>query len=115
MFPIQVVIVDNQRAAVGGLDLSFGRWDTHTHPVADVHPTEFSWTLFPGQGRFHVFCHSSICLIQAVFSDYNNARVLDFKDVPNYVSNFVSIRETGRMPWHDVSYKTSFTLSFCVH
>ena len=38
------------------------------------------------------------------YEDYNNARVLDFKDVPNYTSNAVSILETARMPWHDVSF-----------
>lgn len=76
--------MDNHRACVGGLDICFGRWDTHTHPLADVHPTDFERTLFPGQ-------------------DYNNARVLDFKDVQNYVSNGLSIIETARMPWHDVS------------
>lgn len=48
-----------------------------------MHPTDFERTLFPGQ-------------------DYNNARVLDFKDVKNYVSNGLSIIETARMPWHDV-------------
>ena len=81
--------MDNHRACVGGLDICFGRWDTHTHPLADVHPTDFERTLFPGQ-------------------DYNNARVLDFKDVQNYVSNGLSIIETARMPWHDVS--VMFTL-----
>ncbi|KDR66935.1 hypothetical protein GALMADRAFT_258822 [Galerina marginata CBS 339.88] len=79
----KVVIVDNQYAAIGGLDLCFGRWDTHTHPLADVHPTDFSKTLFPGQ-------------------DYNNARILDFKDVYDYVSNTLSIQDNARMPWHDV-------------
>jgi phospholipase D1/2 len=81
----QVVVVDNQRACVGGLDLCFGRWDTSVHPLADVHPTDFSRTLFPGQ-------------------DYNNARIMDFQDVYNYVSNSLSLLEFGRMPWHDVSY-----------
>ena len=57
------MVVDNHRACIGGLDLCFGRWDTHTHPLADVHPTSFADTLFPGQ-------------------DYNNARVLDFKVGP---------------------------------
>ncbi|KAF5376461.1 hypothetical protein D9615_008601 [Tricholomella constricta] len=79
----KVVVVDNHYAAIGGLDLCFGRWDTHTHPLADVHPTDFSRTLFPGQ-------------------DYNNARVMDFKNVYNYASNTLSILDTGRMPWHDV-------------
>lgn len=85
-----MVVVDNHRACVGGLDLSFGRWDTHTHPLADVHPTDFSLTLFPGQ-------------------DYNNARLLDFQHVQNYASNMVSILESPRMPWHDVRpYSRSF-------
>ncbi|KAI0933193.1 hypothetical protein AcV7_004734 [Taiwanofungus camphoratus] len=79
----KLVIVDNHRACVGGLDLCFGRWDTQAHPLADVHPTDFSATLFPGQ-------------------DYNNARILDFKDVQNYVSNGLSVVESPRMPWHDV-------------
>jgi phospholipase D1/2 len=72
-------------ACIGGLDLSFGRWDTNSHPLADVHPTKFSRTLFPGQ-------------------DYNNSRVLGFKDVKNYVGNSISTLETARMPWHDVRF-----------
>ncbi|KAI9461871.1 hypothetical protein F5148DRAFT_1214478 [Russula earlei] len=79
----KVVVVDNHRACIGGLDICFGRWDTQNHPLADVHPTDFSRTLFPGQ-------------------DYNNARVTDFRDVNNYVSETISVLETPRMPWHDV-------------
>jgi phospholipase D1/2 len=79
----KVVIVDNHHACIGGLDICFGRWDTQNHPLADAHPTDFSRTLFPGQ-------------------DYNNARVTDFRDVSNYVSETISVLETPRMPWHDV-------------
>ncbi|KAG9029137.1 hypothetical protein FRB95_005641 [Tulasnella sp. JGI-2019a] len=79
----KVVVVDNHKACIGGLDLCFGRWDKHDHPLADVHPTDFTRTLFPGQ-------------------DYNNGRVLDFQQVDNYVSNQVSILDTARMPWHDL-------------
>nr|GAT61270.1 phospholipase D [Mycena chlorophos] len=79
----KVVVVDNHYACIGGLDLCFGRWDTHTHPLADVHPTDFSLTLFPGQ-------------------DYNNARIADFNQVFNYASNALSSLEAARMPWHDV-------------
>ncbi|KAL4066624.1 hypothetical protein J3A83DRAFT_4098363 [Scleroderma citrinum] len=94
----KVVVVDNHFACIGGLDLCFGRWDTHNHPLADVHPTDFSLTLFPGQ-------------------DYNNARVLDFQDVSNYISNTVSILETPRMPWHDVHMTICGTvvLDICQH
>ncbi|KAJ6535117.1 hypothetical protein B0H19DRAFT_1185017 [Mycena capillaripes] len=79
----KVVVVDNHYACIGGLDLCFGRWDTHTHPLADVHPTDFSLTLFPGQ-------------------DYNNARIMDFQNVYQFASNTLSSLESGRMPWHDV-------------
>ncbi|KAL1743202.1 hypothetical protein HDZ31DRAFT_83591 [Schizophyllum fasciatum] len=80
----KVVVVDNHYACIGGLDLCYGRWDTHTHALADAHPTDFSMTVFPGQ-------------------DYNNARIMDFQNVPDYVSNIgISILESPRMPWHDV-------------
>ncbi|CAE6399900.1 unnamed protein product [Rhizoctonia solani] len=79
----KVVVVDNKRACIGGLDACFGRWDTHNHPLSDCHPTDFSRTLFPGQ-------------------DYNNARVLDFQQVDHYVNTQISALEIGRMPWHDV-------------
>ncbi|KIJ62481.1 hypothetical protein HYDPIDRAFT_30440 [Hydnomerulius pinastri MD-312] len=94
----KVVVVDNHRACIGGLDLCFGRWDTHNHPLADVHPTNFARTLFPGQ-------------------DYNNARFLDFQEVGNYISNSVSILETPRMPWHDVHMTIcgSVVLDICQH
>ncbi|KAF9448692.1 phospholipase D/nuclease [Macrolepiota fuliginosa MF-IS2] len=94
----KVVVIDNHFAAIGGLDLCFGRWDTQTHPLADVHPTDFSKTLFPGQ-------------------DYNNARIMDFHDVYNYASNQLSILESARMPWHDVhmTFVGPVVLDVCQH
>lgn len=79
----KIVAVDGAVACVGGLDLCFGRWDTHNFPLADVHPTDFGRSLFPGQ-------------------DYNNARVQDFQHVDQWVSNQQSRLDTARMPWHDV-------------
>jgi phospholipase D1/2 len=46
----KLCVVDNRVAAMGGLDACYGRWDTRNHPLADVHPTEFFKSLFPGQG-----------------------------------------------------------------
>ncbi len=88
----KVVVVDNHRACIGGLDICFGRWDTQNHPLADAHPTDFSRTLFPGQ-------------------DYNNARIMDFQNVGSYVSETISVLESPRMPWHDVRLLLVF-LSF---
>ena len=62
----------------------FGRWDTNSHPIADVHPGDVDALIFPGQ-------------------DYNNARILDFQQVDKYAGNTLSILESARMPWHDVS------------
>lgn len=80
----KLCVVDNKIAAMGGLDACFGRWDTHDHPLADVHPTEWDRTLFAGQ-------------------DYNNARYMDFATVDDFTSNAVPIQDVPRMPWHDVS------------
>ncbi|GAA5940921.1 hypothetical protein JCM10213_008004 [Rhodosporidiobolus nylandii] len=79
----KLVVVDNSVACIGGLDICFGRWDTSTPPLADVHPTDFARSLFAGQ-------------------DYNNARVQDFHNVDHWVSNQQSRLETARMPWHDI-------------
>lgn len=46
----KLCVVDGKWAAMGGLDACWGRWDTPNHPIADVHPTQFQNTLFPGQG-----------------------------------------------------------------
>lgn len=81
----KVVVVDNHFACIGGLDLCYGRWDTQTHPLADVHPSDWNQTMFPGQ-------------------DYNNARIMDFKDVNQFASNTLSVLESARMPWHDVCF-----------
>lgn len=55
------VVIDNQIAFLGGIDLCFGRWDTHTHPLADFNGGEEGYEMFPGQ-------------------DYSDARVRDFED-----------------------------------
>jgi phospholipase D1/2 len=53
----------------------------------------------------HLLCDLIRFKHNFLLPDYNNARVLDFQDVSNYVSNAVSIMDTARMPWHDVSFK----------
>ncbi|GAA6010322.1 hypothetical protein JCM10207_005173 [Rhodosporidiobolus poonsookiae] len=77
------VVLDNKIATIGGLDLCFGRWDTTSAPLSDVHPTDFARTLFAGQ-------------------DFNNARIQDFQEVDKWASNTVSRRDAPRMPWEDV-------------
>ncbi|KAL4931975.1 putative phospholipase D (PLD) [Aspergillus undulatus] len=79
----KLCIVDGQIAFMGGLDMCYGRWDTHQHALADVHDHP-AGTVFPGQ-------------------DYNNARVLDFTDVAHPNQNKLDKTQTSRMGWSDVA------------
>ncbi|KAG9236350.1 hypothetical protein BJ875DRAFT_456734 [Amylocarpus encephaloides] len=78
------IVIDYNLAFIGGLDLCFGRWDSHQHPLADVHPAGVAGEIWPGQ-------------------DFNNNRVMDFQSVDDWKTNELSKAEYGRMPWHDVA------------
>ncbi|CCD45280.1 hypothetical protein BofuT4_P119860.1 [Botrytis cinerea T4] len=78
------IVIDYNLAFIGGLDLCFGRWDNHQHPLADVHPEGIATEVWPGQ-------------------DFNNNRVMDFQNVKDWKANELSKAEYGRMPWHDVA------------
>jgi phospholipase D1/2 len=65
-------------------------------PLADAHVTEHDRTLFPGQVGASEFHKTSA---NQATQDYNNARVLDFQKVDNYVSNQISTLETGELPY----------------
>ncbi|PMD36346.1 phospholipase D/nuclease [Hyaloscypha variabilis F] len=78
------IVIDYNTAFIGGIDLCFGRWDIHQHPLADVHPEGVATEIWPGQ-------------------DFNNNRVMDFQSVADWKSNELSKAEYGRMPWHDVA------------
>ena len=78
------IVIDYNIAFIGGIDLCFGRWDIHQHPLADVHPEGVATEVWPGQ-------------------DFNNNRVMDFQSVADWKSNELSKAEYGRMPWHDVA------------
>ncbi|KAJ5232106.1 hypothetical protein N7468_005062 [Penicillium chermesinum] len=78
------IVIDYALAFIGGIDLCFGRWDAHQHPLADVHPAGLRDDIFPGQ-------------------EFNNNRIMDFQSVEDWQSNELSKAEYGRMPWHDVA------------
>lgn len=78
------IVIDWEMAFIGGLDLCFGRWDAHQHPLADAHPEGVADEVWPGQ-------------------DFNNNRIMDFKNVQDWKQNELSKAEHGRMPWHDVA------------
>lgn len=76
-----MVIVDSRVAFAGGLDLCFGRYDSHSHRMAD--PADLVW---PGQ-------------------DFNNVRLKDFANVEQHDVTLIDRQFAPRMPWHDVSYR----------
>ncbi|KAJ8132915.1 hypothetical protein O1611_g711 [Lasiodiplodia mahajangana] len=78
------IVIDYEMAFIGGLDMCFGRWDNHQHALSDVHPEGVANEVWPGQ-------------------DFNNNRVMDFKNVQDWKQNELSKAEYGRMPWHDVA------------
>ncbi|KAL4986500.1 hypothetical protein BDW68DRAFT_178718 [Aspergillus falconensis] len=80
----KMVIVDQQLAFVGGIDLSYGRWDMIQHPIADSHPQDPRKIIFPGQ-------------------DYNNARVGDYEDLDHWEKTSLNRSVTPRMGWEDIS------------
>ncbi|KAJ2050353.1 hypothetical protein H4S04_002651 [Coemansia sp. S16] len=84
----KMVIVDNTFAFIGGLDLCWGRYDTHGHRLGDY--------FLPHKGKS--FAHLQIFYGQ----DYNNARIHDFNNVNDYEETLIDRRTTPRMPWHDV-------------
>ena len=78
----KLVIIDQIIGYVGGLDLCWGRFDTHEHPIYEV-PNDEQNYLFPG-------------------IDYSNARIRDFEKVENYLKESCNREKEIRMPWHDV-------------
>ncbi|KAI8067472.1 hypothetical protein BC940DRAFT_53410 [Gongronella butleri] len=83
----KMVVVDNRLAFIGGLDLCFGRYDSHQHSLSDFHPEHRDRVNFPGQ-------------------DYSNPRNKDFVDVAQYDRTLVDRSTCPRMPWHDVTLAT---------
>lgn len=80
----KLCLVDGRTAFMGGLDLCYGRWDTNQHSIADCHPSNLDYSIFPGQ-------------------DFNNARIMDFQDVARWQNNKLQRKDSARMGWSDVS------------
>ena len=106
----KVVVVDRSIAFVGGIDLCFGRWDTHKHDLTDNNP--------------HHPCvlDESKCLDKStkefakkhsrwVGKDYANTFLAGprtnfhepLEDYINTINNAPLRYEIPRLPWHDVA------------
>ncbi|KAI8370759.1 hypothetical protein EDC96DRAFT_502234 [Choanephora cucurbitarum] len=78
------VVVDNRIAFLGGIDLCYGRWDTHAHRLADFTASDPHYEIYPGQ-------------------DYSDARLRDFEYVKEWDMRLIDKTIIPRMPWHDMS------------
>ena len=107
---------------MGGLDLSFGRYDTQAHQLADFHQLSKYCSIWPGQdysnprikdfveGTLFVIYNSLflLCKICAhIYIIYNfffiYYRKFPFKIiVTNWAKTLVDKKQIGRMPWHDI-------------
>ncbi|CAG8492249.1 5229_t:CDS:10 [Ambispora gerdemannii] len=77
----KILVVDCRIAFLGGLDLCFGRYDTHTHELADNHPDKILPDIWPGQ-------------------DYSNPRIKDFDKVAEWARVLV---DKSKVPPRDVA------------
>ena len=74
------VVIDQQLAFLGGIDLCFGRYDDREHTLLDqCHVV----TKFPGK-------------------DYYQPRVQDFTELERPFTDLVDRTTVPRMPWHDI-------------
>ena len=75
----KIVVVDQQTAFIGGLDLCYGRFDSIDHPLCDTGDD----VIWPGL-------------------DYSNPRIRDFRNVQQHEAQLLDRNCFPRMPWHDV-------------
>ena len=101
----KVVVVDRSIAFVGGIDLCFGRWDTHNHELTDnyaVHPCATE------KGNCDSAQGEAARYSRWIGKDYGNTFVGGSRtelDLP--MVDYVNRSQVPRMPWHDVA--CSFT------
>lgn len=79
----KMLIIDQEVAFIGGIDLCFGRMDNRLHSLTDL-PNNKGEVYFPGQ-------------------DYSNVRISEFRDVHKKELCLIDRKTQTRMPWHDIS------------
>lgn len=96
----KLVIVDRSVAFVGGIDLCFGRWDTHAHKLMDDYP------LHPCAQKDCENTEKNERYSLWVGKDYKNTFFADNGktdwDKPNDDYEYIDRSQIPRMPWHDV-------------
>ena len=76
----KMVIIDQEIAFMGGLDLCYGRWDNQFHLLDDHTDHDGSGETWPG-------------------IDFYNVRIKDFVDVTKFDTALIKKHVQPRMPW----------------
>jgi phosphatidylserine/phosphatidylglycerophosphate/cardiolipin synthase-like enzyme len=84
----KMVIIDRSCVMMGGLDIAWGRWDTHEHDLFDF----YGGRNFPGV-------------------DFYNAFIKDFTKGREYQKGLLP-KDKPRMPWHDVAMRLEGPIVF---
>ena len=78
----KLVIIDQQIAFVGGIDLCWGRYDTHSHPIVEEERIDKTY-YYPG-------------------ADYMSERTCDMHDVDKFNIEQIDRKKYPRFGWHDI-------------
>lgn len=81
----KIVVIDQFKVYLGGLDLCYGRYDMDNYPLCEPETTA-GHIYFPGQ-------------------DYSNVRIKDFSDVDIVFKPLIDKNTTPRMPWRDIAVR----------
>ena len=102
----KVVVVDRSVAFVGGIDLCFGRWDTHSHLLTDPFPPHPC--VLESDECARIPKESTVQYAQWIGKDYGNTFLRGTRtNLDEPMKDDVDRRKDPRMPWHDVACSVS--------
>ena len=99
----KVVVVDRSVAFVGGIDLCFGRWDTHSHLLTDPFPPHPCLLESDECDE-----ESTVQYSRWIGKDYGNTFLHEARtNLDEPMKDDVDRSKDPRMPWHDVACSVS--------
>uniref|UniRef100_A0A673KB90 phospholipase D n=1 Tax=Sinocyclocheilus rhinocerous TaxID=307959 RepID=A0A673KB90_9TELE len=93
----KLVVIDQSLAFLGGIDLTYGRWDDSQHPLTDVGSVRRSPQHSPALSPS--LTHTSSLIRD---KDYCNFILKDWVKLNKPFDDFIDRYKTPRMPWHDI-------------
>uniref|UniRef100_A0A673K454 phospholipase D n=1 Tax=Sinocyclocheilus rhinocerous TaxID=307959 RepID=A0A673K454_9TELE len=93
----KLVVIDQSLAFLGGIDLTYGRWDDSQHPLTDVGSVRRSPQHSPALSP-------SLTHVRPPHQDkdYCNFILKDWVKLNKPFDDFIDRYKTPRMPWHDI-------------